>query len=156
VIEVACRAIATQNAPTPTALAAVLTRKGGRRHHRAIDRARDHRFVRRTSSGRAHCPQADPRATLIACARQSRGVAEEITYSWREPVADDEMINLVESHGGTPTVWWWSRVSAWSLGWVSARNQDGLLVGFVNLAWDGGDHGFLVDTRTRGSHWDRS
>jgi hypothetical protein len=156
VIEVACRAIATQNAPTPTALAAVLTRKGGRRHHRAIDRARDHRFVRRTSSGRAHCPQADPRATLIACARQSRGVAEEITYSWREPVADDEMINLVESHGGIPTVGWWSRVSAWSLGWVSARNQDGLLVGFVNLAWDGGDHGFLVDTRTRGSHWDRS
>jgi hypothetical protein len=79
-------------------------------------------------------------------------VAEEITYSWREPVADNEMINLVESHGGTRSVGWWSRVSAWSLGWVSARNQDGLLVGFVNVAWDGGDHGFLVGTKTRGSH----
>jgi GNAT superfamily N-acetyltransferase len=62
------------------------------------------------------------------------------------------VINLVESHGGTPSVGWWSRVSAWSLGWVNARNQDGLLVGFVNVAWDGGDHGFLVDTKTRGSH----
>ena len=62
-----------------------------------------------------------------------------------EAVADDELINLVESHGGTSSAGWWSRVSAWSLGWVSARNQDGLLVGFVNVAWDGGAHGFLVD-----------
>ena len=77
-------------------------------------------------------------------------MAEEITYSWREAVADDELINLVESHGGTPSARWWSRVSAWSLGWVSARNQDGLLVGFVNVAWDGGAHGFLVDTTPRG------
>ena len=82
-------------------------------------------------------------------------MAEEITYSWREAVADDELINLVESHGGTPSARWWSRVSAWSLGWVSARNQDGLLVGFVNVAWDGGAHGFLVDTTTRGSHQHR-
>jgi GNAT superfamily N-acetyltransferase len=74
---------------------------------------------------------------------------------WREPVADDEMINLVESHGGTPSVGWWSRVSACSLGWGSARNPDGLLVGFVNVAWDGGDHGFLVDTKTRASHQHR-
>src|SRR5215217_2522486 len=52
-------------------------------------------------------------------------------------LADDEMINLVESHGGTPSVGWWSRVGACSLGWVSARKQDGLLVGFVNVAWEG-------------------
>lgn len=30
--------------------------------------------------------------------------------------------------------------------------QTGLLVGFVNVAWDGGDHAFLIDTKTRGSH----
>jgi hypothetical protein len=46
-------------------------------------------------------------------------------------------INPIESHGGTPSVGWWSRVSAWSLGWVSARNQERLLVGFVNVAWEG-------------------
>src|SRR5215207_5471261 len=47
------------------------------------------------------------------------------------------VINLIESHGGTPSVEWWSSVSAWSLGWVSARNQEGLLVGFVNVAREG-------------------
>lgn len=26
------------------------------------------------------------------------------------------------------------------------------LVGFVNVAWDGGDHAFLIDTKTRGDH----
>jgi ribosomal protein S18 acetylase RimI-like enzyme len=24
------------------------------------------------------------------------------------------------------------------------------LIGFVNVAWDGGDHAFLIDTKTRG------
>jgi hypothetical protein len=57
------------------------------------------------------------------------------------------VIYLLESHGGTPSVGWWSRVSAWSLGWVSGRNQDGLLAGFVNVVWDGGDHGFLVNIK---------
>jgi hypothetical protein len=33
---------------------------------------------------------------------------------------------------------------------VAARTSDGLLVGFVNIAWDGGYHAFLLDTRTRG------
>jgi GNAT superfamily N-acetyltransferase len=28
----------------------------------------------------------------------------------------------------------------------------GALVGFVNVAWDGGDHAFLLDTKTRGAH----
>ena len=31
-------------------------------------------------------------------------------------------------------------------------HDDGLLVGFVNVAWDGGDHAFLLDTKTRGTH----
>ena len=50
---------------------------------------------------------------------QSCGVAEVIIYSWREPVGDDEMIDLVESHGGTPSVGWWSKVSSRSLGWTT-------------------------------------
>ena len=37
---------------------------------------------------------------------------------------------------------------------MTARAADGQLVGFVNVAWDGGDHAFLLDTKTRGS-WQR-
>ncbi len=29
---------------------------------------------------------------------------------------------------------------------------DGTLVGFVNVAWDGAEHAFLLDTKTRPSH----
>ena len=78
-----------------------------------------------------------------------------IFYTWREPLADDEMVDLAISHGGTPSIGWWNRIRAHSLGWVSARNRDGVLVGFVNVAWDGQDHAFLVDTKTRGSHQHR-
>ena len=65
------------------------------------------------------------------------------------------MCDLVLSHGGTPVPGWWSRVSQHSLGWVSARDGAGLLVSFVNVAWDGGAHAFLIDTKTRGTHQHR-
>ena len=39
----------------------------------------------------------------------------------------------------------WGRVLARSLCWVTAHS-DGKLVGFVNVAWDGGIHAFLLDT----------
>ncbi len=39
----------------------------------------------------------------------------------------------------------WERVLARSLCWVTAHAQ-GRLVGFVNVAWDGGIHAFLLDT----------
>ena len=78
-------------------------------------------------------------------------MTELLSYAWRAPIDDNEMIELVESHGGV-SVGWRSRISAYSLGWVSARDLDGTLVGFVNVAWDGGDHAFLIDTKTRGTH----
>ncbi|MGH3156761.1 MAG: GNAT family N-acetyltransferase [Streptosporangiaceae bacterium] len=31
------------------------------------------------------------------------------------------------------------------MGWVCAR-ESGRLVGFVNVAWDGGEHAFILDT----------
>ena len=40
----------------------------------------------------------------------------------------------------------YGQVLAHSLLFVSAH-VGGLLVGFVNIAWDGGEHGFLLDTR---------
>lgn len=72
-----------------------------------------------------------------------------VTVTWRGPVSDDEMGELVASHGGTPVPGWWDRIRPHSLGWVTAR-AGGALVGFVNVAWDGGDHAFLIDTKTRG------
>jgi GNAT superfamily N-acetyltransferase len=38
-----------------------------------------------------------------------------------------------------------TKVTRHSLGWVCARDRDGL-VGFVNVPWDGGLHAFIVDT----------
>lgn len=69
--------------------------------------------------------------------------------AWRGDVTDDELVTLVRSHGGDPVPGRWDRVRALSLGWVTARDGGGL-VGFVNVAWDGGDHAFLLDTKTRG------
>jgi GNAT superfamily N-acetyltransferase len=40
---------------------------------------------------------------------------------------------------------WWSQVNRFSLGWVCLRESDEL-VGFVNVAWDGGVHAFILDT----------
>jgi GNAT superfamily N-acetyltransferase len=39
----------------------------------------------------------------------------------------------------------WEPILRRSLGWVCALDGDGL-VGFVNVAWDGGVHAFLLDT----------
>ena len=39
----------------------------------------------------------------------------------------------------------WGRVLARSLCWVTAH-EAGRLIGFVNVAWDGGMHAFLLDT----------
>ena len=40
---------------------------------------------------------------------------------------------------------WWGQVNRHSLGWVCLR-RNGQLIGFVNVAWDGGVHAFLLDT----------
>lgn len=82
-------------------------------------------------------------------------VTEPVTFRWREPLTDDEMVELVLSHGGKAATGWWDRVREHSLGWVSARSASGELVAFVNVAWDGGDHAFLLDTKTRPA-WQRS
>ena len=75
-----------------------------------------------------------------------------VGLQWRGPLDDAEMVDLVASHGGNPAAGWWDRIRPHSLGWVTARTEDGLLVGFVNVATDGGDHAFLIDTKTRGSY----
>jgi len=82
-------------------------------------------------------------------------MTEDIEYEWRGTLTDDEMVDLVESHGGSSTRGWWDQIRPHSLGWVTARADGGGLVGFANVAWDGGDHAFLLDTKARGSHQHR-
>lgn len=72
-----------------------------------------------------------------------------LTLRWRDPVTDQELFDLTRSYHGRATAGWWDQIRPHSLGWVTARLADGALVGFVNIAWDGGDHAFLLDTKTR-------
>ncbi|TXS00662.1 GNAT family N-acetyltransferase [Streptomyces sp. col6] len=70
-----------------------------------------------------------------------------ITYEWRGDI-DNAALNALHAEGfGQPAgdTDWRSRLHRHSLGWVCAR-EDGLLAGFVNVAWDGGVHAFVLDT----------
>ena len=64
-------------------------------------------------------------------------------------MTDAELVALTRSHGGRTEPGWWDRIRPHSLGWATARDADGILIGFVNVAWDGGDHAFLLDTKVR-------
>ena len=70
----------------------------------------------------------------------------DIRFSWRGDATDRELVELTESSGGIPEAGWWDRIRPHSLGWVVARDRDSALIGFVNVAWDGGSHAFLLDT----------
>ena len=77
------------------------------------------------------------------------------TYAWRGELADSELVELTISLGGQAEPGWWNQVRPHSLGWVTAREVDRELVGFANVAWDGGDHAFLLDPKTRADHQHR-
>lgn len=70
-----------------------------------------------------------------------------IELQWRGRIANGELNALhaeafgheVENDG------WGARLERFSVGWVVARDEVGL-VGFVNVAGDGGIHAFLLDT----------
>jgi GNAT superfamily N-acetyltransferase len=70
-----------------------------------------------------------------------------IRYRWRGEFKDVELNELhAEGFGhAVADVGWWERVNRHSLGWVCARDGSNL-VGFVNVAWDGGIHAFILDT----------
>lgn len=75
-----------------------------------------------------------------------------ITYEWRGHFLNSEL-NALHAEGFGHRVYsdeeWdlWSAVNRHGLGWVTARDADGL-AGFVNVAWDGGVHAFILDTVT--------
>lgn len=70
-----------------------------------------------------------------------------IVYAWREPIDSTAVEALhAEAFGHDPVEHDWSaQLEQHSLGWVTAR-IDERLVGFVNVAWDGFEHAFLIDT----------
>ena len=74
-----------------------------------------------------------------------------LTYAWRGPFTSAELSALhAAAFGPGPAVDRWARVNAHSLGWVCARDPAGRLAGFVNVAWDGGEHAFILDTMVDG------
>lgn len=70
-----------------------------------------------------------------------------IEYEWRGDVDNADLDALHADGFGHPVTRtdWRERLERHSLGWVCAR-EDGLLIGFVNVIWDGGVHAFVLDT----------
>ncbi|MEW1654241.1 GNAT family N-acetyltransferase [Streptomyces sp. NPDC093707] len=70
-----------------------------------------------------------------------------ISYAWRADF-DNAALNALHADGfGHPVAStdWRGRLRRHSLGWVCAW-EDGALIGFVNVVWDGGVHAFILDT----------
>lgn len=69
------------------------------------------------------------------------------TYAWRGDF-DNREVNALHADAFDHPVLdddWKRQVHEHCLGWVCARD-DAHLVGFVNVAWDGGVHAFILDT----------
>ena len=77
---------------------------------------------------------------------------DDISLTWRGDISDAEVNELTASYGGQTAVGWWDSIRPHSLGWVTARLPDGRAVGFANVAWDGGDHAFLLDPKVHADH----
>lgn len=77
---------------------------------------------------------------------------EAIRYELRPPLSNVELNALFRAGWApwqrAPDTSDWQVVLARSLAWVGAYAGD-QLVGFVNVAWDGRDHAFLLDPRVR-------
>jgi hypothetical protein len=70
-----------------------------------------------------------------------------VTYEWRGHFTN-EGANALHAecfHHEPRQDDWWDRVNQHSVGWVCAWAGEEL-VGFVNVAWDGGVHAFVLDT----------
>ncbi|MGH3154363.1 MAG: GNAT family N-acetyltransferase [Streptosporangiaceae bacterium] len=70
-----------------------------------------------------------------------------ITCEWRGQFSN-AALNQLHAEGFGHAVLqddWWAQVNRHSLGWVCARDGHDLAA-FVNVAWDGGVHAFILDT----------
>jgi GNAT superfamily N-acetyltransferase len=68
-------------------------------------------------------------------------------FEWRGEFQNQELNALHVEAFAHPVlaIDWRGQVNAHSLGWVTVR-EAGELIGFVNVAWDGGIHAFILDT----------
>lgn len=74
----------------------------------------------------------------------------DVTYEWRGSFENDDL-NRLHAEAFEHRVLdddWAAQVDRHSLGWVCAY-LGSELVGFVNVAWDGGVHAFVLDTMVR-------
>lgn len=79
-----------------------------------------------------------------------------IQYEWRGTFGNGEANQLHAEAFGTRVFsneeWDWVRqTDRHSLGWVTARDS-GILIGFVNVPWDGLVHAWIQDTMVAVSH----
>jgi GNAT superfamily N-acetyltransferase len=70
-----------------------------------------------------------------------------VRYEWRAAFANADLNGLhAQGFGqGLRDTDWLGQVERHSLGWVCAY-EAARLIGFVNVAWDGGGHAFVLDT----------
>ncbi|WP_280821857.1 GNAT family N-acetyltransferase [Pseudaminobacter soli (ex Li et al. 2025)] len=71
----------------------------------------------------------------------------QVTTEWRGPFKNSE-VNLLHAECFEHRLFeddWWAQVNRISLGWVCLRQATNL-IGFVNVAWDGAVHAFVLDT----------
>jgi GNAT superfamily N-acetyltransferase len=80
-----------------------------------------------------------------------------IDYAWRGEFTNAE-VNALHAEGFGHEILdnagsdFRGQVEAHSLGWVCARTTAGMLVGWVNVIWDGAAHAFVLDTVTSPAH----
>lgn len=79
-----------------------------------------------------------------------------IVSQWRGDFSNRE-VNALHAHAFDTSVYdesewnWRDLTAAHSLGWVVARDDGGVLVGFVNVLWDGLVHAWIQDTMVAAS-----
>ena len=79
-----------------------------------------------------------------------------ILYRWRGDLENGE-VNALHAEAFDTRVFaedewnWESLLAEHSLGWVTARD-DGAVVGFVNVMWDGLVHAWIQDTMVAADH----
>ena len=74
-----------------------------------------------------------------------------ISYEWKGDF-DNSALEALHGEGfeHEPADYdWRAQLDGHSLGWVSAHDH-GRLIGFVNVAWDGSTHAFVLDTLVAG------
>ena len=67
-----------------------------------------------------------------------------VAYKVQPPVKNRDLNELFSLAWATPDESDWKQILSHSLTYICAYIDD-KLVGFVNVAWDGGVHGFILD-----------